>query len=82
MLEVVRLHEILPQVLPIKNMTFIKDSALAIKAARKSNRGLACFLPAIPSQHICSIAFGGEILPQKSTFFLPKPLSGLLLRQI
>ena len=82
MLEVVRLHEILPQVLPIKSMMFIKDPAQALKDARKSKRGLACFLPSIPSQHICSIAFGGEILPQKSTFFLPKPQSGLLLRLI
>jgi uncharacterized protein (DUF1015 family) len=81
-LEVIRLHEILPQVLSIKDMTFIKEPSLALKAARQSRRALACFLPAIPSQHICSIAFGGEILPQKSTYFLPKPQSGLLLRLI
>ncbi len=79
-LEVVRLHEILPQVAEVKDTSFTNDVQEATQAARKSPRTLACFLPAPSSQHITSIAFAGETLPQKSTFFLPKPLSGLILR--
>lgn len=82
LLEVVRLHAILPQVISIRSMDFVKDPAEAIRRTRKSPKLLACFLPSIPSQQICSIAFGGETLPQKSTFFKPKPLSGLILRLI
>jgi len=79
-LEVTRLHELLPQLVRIKALTFTKNAEEAAQAARKSPVALACFLPAPTSQHITTIAFGGETLPQKSTFFRPKPLSGLVLR--
>ena len=75
-----RLHDILPQVARVKDIDFTKDAQKAAHAARKSARVLACFLPAPSAQHITTIAFGGETLPQKSTYFVPKPLSGLVLR--
>jgi uncharacterized protein (DUF1015 family) len=80
-LEVARLHEILPQVVRVKEIDFTRDPVAAVLAARKNASALACFLPAPSSGHITSIAFAGETLPQKSTFFLPKPASGLVLRQ-
>jgi len=79
-LEVVQLHSLLPQAATLRAVTFEKDPLAAAAAARHDRRVLAVFLPPISSGHICAIAFGGETLPQKSTFFLPKPLSGLVLR--
>jgi uncharacterized protein (DUF1015 family) len=81
-LEVARLHEILPQMARITDLAFVKDPAEAIQASRGSPATLACFLPPPSASAITDIAFSGEILPQKSTFFLPKPLSGLILRSL
>jgi len=79
-LEVVRLHEILPQIVKIREINFLKDPMEATAAAKKSSSTLACFLPPPSSQNITSIAFGRDILPPKATFFTPKPASGLILR--
>lgn len=79
-LEVVQLHEILPQIVKIREIDFLKDPMEAAQAARKTPSTLACFLPPPLSQTITSIAFGGDILPPKATFFTPKPASGLILR--
>src|SRR6185503_3855643 len=68
-LEVTRLHELLPQTVRIKGLTYTKNADEAALAARSSPASLACFLPAPSSQHITTIAFGGQTLPQKSTFF-------------
>jgi len=54
----------------------------AAQAGRKSPATVACFLPPPLSQTITSIAFGGDILPPKATFFTPKPASGLILRML
>jgi len=82
MLEVARLHDLLPQLVRVRTVDFTRDAGDAVAAARKSPHVLACCLPAPSSQQITQIAFEGETLPQKSTFFLPKPASGLVLRLI
>jgi uncharacterized protein (DUF1015 family) len=64
----------------VKAVDFTRDAAEAVQAARKSLHVLACLLPAPSSAQITQIAFEGDTLPQKSTFFLPKPASGLILR--
>ncbi|MEK7476195.1 MAG: DUF1015 domain-containing protein [Candidatus Coatesbacteria bacterium] len=79
-LEVARLHDLLPQLVRVKAVDFTRDAAEAVQAALRSPHVLACCLPAPSSAQITQIAFDGETLPQKSTFFLPKPASGLLLR--
>ena len=35
-----------------------------------------------PFGAVATIAAGGEILPQKTTFFYPKPRDGLVLRPL
>jgi len=81
-LEVVRLHEILPQVLEIRELAYTKKAAEDMGQATRNPRVLAGFLPAPSPQTVCAVAFSNELLPQKSTFFLPKPQSGLVLRLI
>jgi uncharacterized protein (DUF1015 family) len=81
-LEVVRLHEMLPQVVEASEVSYTKKAAEDMGPATRDSRVLAVFLPPPSSQAICAVAFGNELLPQKSTFFLPKPQSGLVLRMI
>lgn len=42
----------------------------------------AFLLPAIPLETIYTLAIKGERLPQKSTYFYPKPISGLIFWRI
>lgn len=81
-LEVTRLHDILPQMIPVKETVYTKKVAEDIGAVAKNPSVLACFLPPPSSSTICAVAFGNEFLPQKSTFFQPKPQSGMVLRLI
>jgi len=81
-LEVTRLHDILPQVIPVKEIIYTKKAAEDIGSVAKNPSVLACFLPPPSSSTICAVAFGNEFLPQKSTFFQPKPQSGMVLRLI
>jgi len=81
-LEVTRLHDILPQVIPVKETVYTKKAAEDIGAVAKNPSILACFLPPLASSTICAVAFGNQFLPQKSTFFQPKPQSGMVLRLI
>ena len=81
-LDVVRLHEILPQTVKVTDSVFPKDPREAARRAKSAPNQLACFLPPPPSHLVLGIAFGGRILPQKSTFFLPKPQSGIILRTL
>lgn len=79
-LEVTRLHGLLPRLVAVKATTYTKDAGEAAAAARANPRTLACLLPPVTSEQITRISFGGDTLPQKSTYFMPKPLSGLILR--
>lgn len=48
-----------------------------------SGKGQAALLMDPPSvDDVCQVAFSGEKMPQKSTFFFPKLLTGLVLRTV
>jgi uncharacterized protein (DUF1015 family) len=87
-LDVVQLHKcLLEGVLKIsetairnqENVSYCREAAEAIAQVR-SGKVQAAFLmnPARMSQ-IRDVAFAGEVLPQKSTDFYPKLLSGLTI---
>jgi uncharacterized protein (DUF1015 family) len=54
------------------------DEALA-KA--KSGQGIAILLRATPVDAVSAVAAAGARMPRKSTFFTPKPASGLVMRR-
>jgi len=81
-LEVTRLHDLLPQVIAAKEIVYTKKVAEDIGSAAKNPAMLGCFLPPPASSIICAVAFANEVLPQKSTFFQPKPQSGMVMRMI
>lgn len=88
-LDVVQLHKcLLEQVLNLseesirnqQNISFVRDAAEALSQVRGAARANIAFLmnPCRMAQ-VRDIAFAGEVMPQKSTDFYPKLLSGLTI---
>lgn len=87
-LDVVQLHKcLLDHVLGIseeavrnqQNVTYVRDAGEAMSMVRTGNANLAFLMNPARMKQIRDIAFGGEVLPQKSTDFYPKLLSGLAI---
>jgi uncharacterized protein (DUF1015 family) len=55
------------------------DPAAALRLARTSN-GIALLLKSAPLAGILAVAVAGEAMPRKSTLFMPKPRSGVVMR--
>lgn len=87
-LDVVQLHKVLLEnVLGLseesirnqQNLSYIREAAEAISLVRKGKADVAFLMNPCRIEQVRDIAFAGEVLPQKSTDFYPKLLSGLTL---
>jgi uncharacterized protein (DUF1015 family) len=87
-LEVVQLHKcILEQTLGISpeavrdqtNVRYLRDAGEAIGQVRAGEANAAFLMNPVRMEQVRDIAFAGEVLPQKSTDFYPKLLSGLTI---
>jgi uncharacterized protein (DUF1015 family) len=87
-LDVVQLHKcILERVLGIseeairdqKNVRYIRDIDEAMAQVRSGAANVAFLMNPARMSQVRDIAFGGEVLPQKSTDFYPKLLTGLTI---
>ncbi|HEY6939260.1 MAG TPA: DUF1015 domain-containing protein [Terriglobales bacterium] len=87
-LDVVRLHKVvLESVLNIseeavreqRNVEYLRDAAEAVQRVRSGGANVAFLLNAVPIEQMTAIALAGEVMPQKSTDFYPKLLSGLAI---
>jgi uncharacterized protein (DUF1015 family) len=87
-LDVVQLHKcLLEGVLGIseeairdqKNISYVRDAGEAMAKAREGAANVAFLMNPVRMRQVRDIAFGGEVLPQKSTDFYPKLLSGLTI---
>jgi uncharacterized protein (DUF1015 family) len=85
-LDVVQLHRcLLEGVLKLsqesirnqENLSYLRDGAEAIAQVRKGEANLAFLMNPCPVRQVRDVAFAGEVMPQKSTDFYPKLLSGL-----
>jgi uncharacterized protein (DUF1015 family) len=85
-LDVVQLHKcLLEGVLGIseeairdqKNISYVRDAGEAIGRVREGGANVAFLMNPVRMRQVRDIAFAGEVLPQKSTDFYPKLLSGL-----
>jgi uncharacterized protein (DUF1015 family) len=85
-LDVVQLHKcLLEGVLAIseeaireqKNISYIREAGEALARVRAGSANVAFFMNPVRMHQVRDIAFAGEVLPQKSTDFYPKLLSGL-----
>lgn len=55
------------------------DPAAALRLAQQT-QGVALLLKPAPLQGIVAVAEAGDAMPRKSTLFMPKPCSGLVMR--
>jgi len=87
-LDVVRLHKVvLESVLNIseeaireqRNLEYLRDAAEAVQRVRGGGANVAFLLNPVPIEQMTTIALAGEVMPQKSTDFYPKLLSGLAI---
>src|SRR6266568_3891610 len=87
-LDVIQLHKcLLEGVLRIseqavrdqQNVTYVRDTADGIETVRGGKADLALLMNPARMQQVRDIALSGEVLPQKSTDFYPKLLSGLTI---
>ncbi len=65
-----------------KNLGYEREIDAAIAAVHRGDAQLACLLNPVRVQQVVEIALAGDVLPQKSTDFYPKLLSGLAIYQI
>jgi uncharacterized protein (DUF1015 family) len=90
-LDVVLLHEgilepalgITPQsVTKEANLTYEREAAAAIAAVDSGKAQLSFFLNPCDVEKVVEIATAGEVMPQKSTDFFPKLLSGITMYHV
>jgi uncharacterized protein (DUF1015 family) len=87
-LDVVQLHKVLLEhVLGIseeairnqQNVRYLREASEAMQEVRSGKADLAFLMNPARIEQVRDIAFAGEVLPQKSTDFYPKLLSGLTI---
>jgi hypothetical protein len=57
-------------------ISYVRDAGEAIERVRRE-ADIAFLMNPVPVEQVREVAFAGEVLPQKSTDFYPKLLSGL-----
>jgi uncharacterized protein (DUF1015 family) len=90
-LDVVQLHKlVLEEILGMseediraqKHLKYIRDGREAIEAVRSGAAQVAFLMNPVRIEHMRDIAFAGGVMPQKSTDFYPKMLSGLTIYSV
>ena len=65
-----------------KNLRYVRGLDKAIDAARSGQAQIAFLLRPTSIEDVARISFGGGVMPQKSTDFYPKLLSGLTIYKL
>jgi len=87
-LDVVQLHKcLLEKVLDLseesireqRNLSYVRDADEALSLVRGGKADIAFLMNPCRVQQVRDVAFAGEVMPQKSTDFYPKLLSGLTI---
>jgi uncharacterized protein (DUF1015 family) len=90
-LDVVLLHQLILEkglgitpamVTAEKNITYEREMNAALAAVDSNQAQLCCLLNPVDVQQVVDLALAGEVLPQKSTDFYPKLLSGLAIYRL
>src|SRR6266851_1899914 len=62
-----------------QNISYVRDAAEALAQVRSGNANVVFLMNPCRVQQVRDVAFAGEVMPQKSTDFYPKLLSGLTI---
>jgi len=65
-----------------KHVTYFKDTSEALTRLQAGEFQVGFFMNATGLDQVCEVAFGGERMPQKTTFFYPKLPTGLLFHDL
>ncbi len=87
-LDLAQLHSlVLEQILSItpeaireqRNLRYLRDASEAVDQVSRGDADLAFLTKPVTLEQLREVAFAGEVMPQKSTDFYPKLLSGLAI---
>ena len=90
-LDVVFLHDgilepalgITPQAVTLEaNLTYEREAAAALDAVDRGDAQIAFLLNSVDVEQVMRVATDGEVMPQKSTDFYPKLLSGITMYRL
>jgi uncharacterized protein (DUF1015 family) len=72
-------NELLDRIAPGDELRFTHEAEEADRAVREDRAAAAYFLPRTSPERIRAVVERGERLPRKSTFFWPKPRTGMVM---
>jgi uncharacterized protein (DUF1015 family) len=75
-------RELLDGLEGVRDLRFVPDASLAEAEVREGHADLALFLPPARVEHVRRVVETGGTLPQKSTYFWPKPRTGIVVRPL
>jgi len=75
-------HTLLDGMEGLEEVAFVHDPALAEEMVHTGARDVALFLPPARVEHVRAVVETGGRLPEKSTYFWPKPRTGMVIRSI
>ncbi len=87
-LDIVQLHSVILEdllgisqqdVLDQKNLRYLRDATEAMQQVRNGDADVAFLMNPVRLDQLREVAFAGDVMPQKSTDFYPKLLSGLAI---
>lgn len=61
------------------NLRYLRDAGEAVEQVRRGDADVAFLTNPVSMEQLREVAFAGEVMPQKSTDFYPKLLSGLTI---
>jgi hypothetical protein len=61
------------------NIRYLRDAAEAVDQVRRGEANVAFLTNPVSMEQLREVAFAGDVMPQKSTDFFPKLLSGLAI---
>ena len=61
------------------NIRYLRDAAEAVDQVRRGEADVAFLTNPVSMEQLREVAFAGDVMPQKSTDFFPKLLSGLAI---
>ena len=61
------------------NVRYLRDGSEAVEQVRRGEADVAFLTNPVSMEQLKEVAFAGEVMPQKSTDFYPKLLSGLAI---
>ncbi len=63
-----------------ENIIYSKDAAESLRMCSKHEKGIQCgfLMRSTTMEQVKNVSYEGEVMPQKSTYFFPKVLSGMV----